>query len=427
MQNSLFENVEELPRDPILGITEAFVADKDPRRVNLGVGVYQDENGKVPLLACVKQAEEQLLAKAAPHSYAPIDGLAGYNSAVAQMVFADKADLANVVTVQALGGTGALKLGAELLRVVSPQAKVWISDPSWENHRALFSAAGFTVETYPYYGADGELDFAGMTAALEKIPAGDIVLLHACCHNPTGLDLSQDQWRKVAAIVRARGVTPFLDTAYMGFAEGPEADAFSVRLFAADGGPLLVSFSFSKSLSLYGERVGALCVLTASAKERGRVLSQLKRIARVTYSSPASHGAAAAALVLADPTLRKQWDEELGRHACPHQADARPAGFKAGRAPAGPRFFLHHPAERHVFLFAPDRAAGHCAARKIFGLCAGQRPHLRRGAEHEKHRLCGGMRRTGHDGRLSSGGALDAPLVRRREYRTDSASSSGST
>ena len=312
MQNSLFANVEELPRDPILGITEAFVADKDPRRVNLGVGVYQDENGKVPLLACIKQAEEKLLAKSAPHSYAPIDGLAGYNSAVAQMVFADKVDLANVATVQALGGTGALKLGAELLRVVSPQAKVWISDPSWENHRALFSAAGFTVETYPYYGADGELDFAGMTAALEKIPAGDIVLLHACCHNPTGLDLSQDQWRKVAAIVRARGLTPFLDTAYMGFAEGLEADAFSVRLFAADGGPLFVSFSFSKSLSLYGERVGALCVLTTSAKERGRVLSQLKRIARVIYSSPASHGAAAAALVLADPALRKQWDEELG-------------------------------------------------------------------------------------------------------------------
>jgi aromatic-amino-acid transaminase len=312
MQNLLFANVEELPRDPILGMTEAFLADKDPRRVNLGVGVYQDENGKVPLLACVKQAEEQILAKAAAHSYAPIDGLAAYTQSVGKLVFADSLDLANVVTLQALGGTGALKLGAEILRVASPKAKVWISDPSWENHRALFSAAGFAVETYPYYGADGELDYAGLIAALEKIPAGDIVLLHACCHNPTGLDLSQDQWREIAKIIRARSLTPFLDTAYMGFAEGLETDAFSVRLFASDGGPLLVSFSFSKSLSLYGERVGALSVVTASPAERSRVLSQLKRIARVIYSSPPSHGAAAAAAVLADPALRAQWDEELG-------------------------------------------------------------------------------------------------------------------
>ncbi len=312
MQNILFANVEELPRDPILGLTEAFVADKNPAKVNLGVGVYQDATGKVPLLACVKQAEEALVAKAAPHAYIPIDGIAGYNSAVARMVFAESADIARIATVQALGGTGALKLGAELLKVATPQAKVWISDPSWENHRALFAAAGFAVETYPYYGDDGELDFAGLIAALDKIPAGDVVLLHACCHNPTGLDLSQAQWREIAGIVRRRGLTPFLDTAYMGFAEGLEADAFSVRLFAGDGGPLFVSFSFSKSLSLYGERVGALSVLTASAEERARVLSQIKRIARITYSSPAAHGAAAAALVLADPALRKQWEDELG-------------------------------------------------------------------------------------------------------------------
>lgn len=168
MQNILFANVEELPRDPILGLTEAFVADKNPAKVNLGVGVYQDATGKVPLLACVKQAEEALVAKAAPHAYIPIDGIAGYNSAVARMVFAESADIARIATVQALGGTGALKLGAELLKVATPQAKVWISDPSWENHRALFAAAGFAVETYPYYGDDGELDFAGLIAALDK-------------------------------------------------------------------------------------------------------------------------------------------------------------------------------------------------------------------------------------------------------------------
>ncbi len=237
MQNSLFAKVEELPRDPILGLTEAFVADKSPNRVNLGVGVYQDASGKTPLLACVKQAEEALLAKAAPHSYAPIDGLAGFNAAVAAMVFADSADLAKVATIQSLGGTGALKLGAEMIRVISPKAKVWISDPSWENHRALFSAAGFTIETYPYYGADGELDYSGLIKTLSAIPAGDAVLLHACCHNPTGLDLNHDQWREIAKIVRARGLIPFLDTAYMGFAEGLEADAFSVRLFASDSGP----------------------------------------------------------------------------------------------------------------------------------------------------------------------------------------------
>jgi aromatic-amino-acid transaminase len=312
MQNSLFAGVAELPRDPILGLTEAFVADKSPNRVNLGVGVYQDASGKTPLLACVKQAEEALLATAAPHSYVPIDGLAAFDAAVAAMVFADSADLAKVATVQSLGGTGALKLGAEMVRVASPNAKVWISDPSWENHRALFSAAGFTVETYPYYGADGELDYSGLIKTLSSIPAGDAVLLHACCHNPTGLDLSHDQWREIAKIVRQRGLIPFLDTAYMGFAEGLEADAFSVRLFASDGDPLFVSFSFSKSLSLYGERVGALCVLTASAQERSRVQSQLKRIARVTYSSPPGHGAAAAAMVLTDASLRQQWDDELG-------------------------------------------------------------------------------------------------------------------
>lgn len=312
MQASPFANLAELPRDPILGLTEAFVADQSPKRVNLGVGVYQDENGKAPLLACVKTAEERMLAKAAAHTYIPIDGLAVYNQAVAKAVFSDAADLSRIATIQALGGTGALKLGAELIKVATPSAKVWISDPSWENHRALFAAAGFEVETYPYYGADGELAYAALIETLNRIPAGDVVLLHACCHNPTGLDLSHDQWREIAGVVRARGLTPFLDTAYMGFAEGLEADAFSVRLFASDGGPLLVSFSFSKSLSLYGERVGALCVQTASAEERGRVLSNLKRIARITYSSPASHGASAAALVLTDPALRQQWDEELG-------------------------------------------------------------------------------------------------------------------
>ncbi|MCC6610104.1 MAG: aspartate/tyrosine/aromatic aminotransferase [Burkholderiales bacterium] len=304
------------PRDPILGVTEAYVADQNPKKVNLGVGVYYDEDGKVPLLQCVRRADRAILENSAPWSYLPIDGLAAYDRAVQSLVFgADSAVVKEnrAVTVQALGGTGALKIGADFLRRISPAAQVWISDPSWENHRALFEGAGFQVNAYPYYDAATHgLDFAGMTAALGNAPAGSIVVLHACCHNPTGVDLGPDEWRRVLEIVKARELVPFLDIAYQGFADGIEADGAVVRQFAAACSPVFVASSYSKSFSLYGERIGALSVATGSADEAARLLSQLKRVVRTNYSNPPTHGGKVVAMVLTTPELRALWEQELG-------------------------------------------------------------------------------------------------------------------
>jgi aromatic-amino-acid transaminase len=304
------------PRDPILGLTEAFNADPNPRKVNLGVGVYYDDGGKVPLLECVRRAESMLLAQAAPRAYLPIDGLPAYDRAVRELVFgADCPALreGRIVTVQTLGGTGGLKVGADLLRRIAPQAGVWISDPTWENHRGLFENAGFTVGAYPYYDDKTHgLKFEAMLASLRALPAGSIVLLHACCHNPTGVDLSAGQWTSVLDEVVSRGLTPFLDFAYQGFAEGIEADGAAVRSFARAGIPVLVSSSFSKSLSLYGERIGSLSVVAQSGDEAERVLSQLKRLVRTNYSNPPTHGGRVAAAVLTTPELRSLWEQELG-------------------------------------------------------------------------------------------------------------------
>jgi aromatic-amino-acid transaminase len=304
------------PADPILGVTEAYVKDTNPRKVNLGVGVYYDDNGKVPVLECVKRAEAERVKAQPPFSYLPIDGLAAYDRAVQELLFGKDAGLLKekrVVTVQALGGTGGLKIGADFLRQVTPQSEVWISDPSWENHRQLFEAAGFTVRNYPYYDPKTKgLDFPGMRDALNRLPAGAIVVLHACCHNPTGVDLTEANWADVLAIVQRRGLIPFLDLAYQGFAEGLDKDAFAARLFAGAMSPVFLSSSFSKSFSLYGERVGAFTLVTSSDEESARVLSQLKRIVRTNYSNPPTHGSQLAATVLASPELRAMWDQELG-------------------------------------------------------------------------------------------------------------------
>ena len=299
------------PSDPILGVTEAFVADPNPRKVNLGVGVYTDDQGRIPLLESVRHAESQRL-KTAPHrGYLPIDGLAAYDKAVQELVFGSQKS--NIVTVQALGGTGGLKIGADFLKHVNPAAQVWISDPSWENHRQLFEAAGFPVKSYPYYDpATHGLNFAGMQRALSAAPAGDVVVLHACCHNPTGVDLDHGQWDKVLEIVTARGLVPFLDLAYQGFGDSLEADAHAARLFAGAMTPVFLSSSFSKSFSLYGERVGALSVVSASTEEAARVLSQLKRVVRTNYSNPPTHGGQIVANVLTDPQLNSLWERELG-------------------------------------------------------------------------------------------------------------------
>jgi aromatic-amino-acid transaminase len=312
---SVFSAIEMAPRDPILGITEAFNADTNPNKINLGVGVYYDDNGKVPLLACVQKAENMLIEQPAPRTYLPIEGLAQYDKAVQELVFgADSAVIQEkrAITVQALGGTGALKLGADFLKRFSPSSDVYISDPSWENHRALFESAGFKVNNYAYYDAATHgVNFEGMLAALKAMPAGAIVVLHACCHNPTGADLSQAQWDQVIAAVVAGGLIPFLDMAYQGFGAGIAEDGAVVRRFAATGVPLLVSNSFSKSVSRYGVRVGALSVVAASADEAARLLSQLKRVVRTNYSNPPVHGGKVVATVLATPELRKLWEEEL--------------------------------------------------------------------------------------------------------------------
>ncbi|MDO4715947.1 MAG: amino acid aminotransferase [Propionibacteriaceae bacterium] len=312
---SLFADVPLAPADPILGLTEAFNADPRPGKVNLGVGVYLDEDGKLPLLECVRAAEASLGEK--PWAYLPIDGLASYNSAVRDLIFgADSAVVAEgrVVTVQSLGGTGALKIGAGLLAWMRPEAKVLISDPSWENHRALFSRAGFEVGSYRYYDpASRGLDLDGMLSDLRAAEPGTIVVLHACCHNPTGCDPTPQQWDQIIEVVVQRGLVAFLDMAYQGFGLGLSQDSAAVAKFAAAGCPVLVSSSFSKTFSLYGERIGSLSVVTASADEAKRLLSQIKIVIRTTYSNPPTHGAALVAHVITTPGLRTGWETELGQ------------------------------------------------------------------------------------------------------------------
>lgn len=310
---SLFASVELAPRDPILGLNEQFNADPNPAKVNLGVGVYYDENGKLPLLKCVAAAEHQMLEAPKARGYLPIDGIAAYDKAVQGLVFGDAATASGrIATVQGLGGTGGLKVGADFLKRLNPNAQVLISDPSWENHRALFTNAGFTVGTYPYYDATKRgIAIDGLLSALNTAAAGTIVVLHACCHNPTGYDLSAAQWEQVIAAVKARGLVPFLDMAYQGFGQGIAEDGAVVQQFLASGLDFFVSTSFSKSFSLYGERVGALSVVCASKEEASRVLSQLKIVIRTNYSNPPTHGASVVATVLTTPALRAQWEQEL--------------------------------------------------------------------------------------------------------------------
>ncbi|MDZ7888624.1 MAG: amino acid aminotransferase [Pseudomonas sp.] len=313
---SLFSAVEMAPRDPILGLNEAFNADPRTHKVNLGVGVYFNEEGRIPLLRAVAAAEQARIEAHAPRGYLPIEGIAAYDQAVQKLLFGSDSELlaaGRVVTTQSVGGTGALKTGADFLKRLLPNAVVAISDPSWENHRALFEAAGFPVQNYSYYDAANHgVNRAGMLADLKSLPPRSIVVLHACCHNPTGVDLSLDDWQAVLDVVREREHVPFLDIAYQGFGDGIEQDAAAVRLFADSGLNFLVSSSFSKSFSLYGERVGALSIVTNSKEEAGRVLSQAKRVIRTNYSNPPTHGATVVASVLNSVELRAMWEQELG-------------------------------------------------------------------------------------------------------------------
>ncbi len=312
---SLFSSVEMAPKDPILGLTETFLADTRAEKVNLGVGVYYDDNGKLPLLRAVKKAEEARIAKGLPRGYQPIDGPAAYNKAVQALLFgADSPEVTSgrVITLDTLGGTGGLKVGADYLKRLLPGSTVAISDPTWENHRGVFEGAGFTVNTYTYYDAKTHgLDFGGMVTSLKGMPDRSIVLLHACCHNPTGVDLNAQQWEEVVALCKSKQFVPFLDLAYQGFGDGIAQDATAVSLFAKSGMPFLVSSSFSKSFSLYGERVGALSVVTTNKEESIKVLSQIKRVVRTNYSNPPTHGGAIVTDVLTTPELRALWEEEL--------------------------------------------------------------------------------------------------------------------
>ncbi|GAB2501802.1 aspartate/tyrosine/aromatic aminotransferase [Pseudoxanthomonas sangjuensis] len=315
---SVFANVELVPGDPILGITDAFNADPRAIKANLGVGIYCDDEGRIPVLKSVIAVEQALLKEIRPRGYIAIDGLAGYNAATQKLVFGADSELlaaGRVTTAQTLGGSGALRVGAEFLKKFLPAgSKVAISTPSWENHRALFGAVEFEIVDYRYYDAATHgLDFAGMLEDLGRLEPNTVVLLHACCHNPTGVDLDQAQWKQVVELVKERRLVPFIDMAYQGFDKDADTDAHAIRLFGASGIPAyVVASSYSKSFSLYGERVGALSVVCGDRDEAARVKSQVRRLIRANYSNPPTHGATLVSGVLNSDELRTQWLAELG-------------------------------------------------------------------------------------------------------------------
>lgn len=315
MTTSLFADIPAGIPDPILGVTEAFRADPHPGKVNLGVGIYQDSEGKIPMLEAVKRAAVTWSETEDTKTYLPIDGVAAYNTATQELLFGKGSPLLTekrVATIQTIGGSGALKLAIEFIHRFMGTSTIYVSDPSWENHRVIFEAAGAKVETYPYYDPKtGGLRAAEMLATLKTLKPRTAVLLHACCHNPTGVDLDLDTWKQVVEICAERNLIPLIDFAYQGFAEGLQADSAPIRMFADKGLTFFVANSYSKSFSIYRERCGALSVVTGSAKEATNVISQLKRIVRMIYSSPPSYGAQLIALALTTPELRTLWEKEL--------------------------------------------------------------------------------------------------------------------
>ena len=315
---SYFASVEMAPGDPILGLTETYVADPRPAKINLGVGIYVDEQGRIPLLPTVHEVELALAAAAKPRGYLPIDGLAAYNRLTQELVFGAPSQLlaaGRVATAQTIGGSAALRVAADLLKqMAGAGAKVAISHPSWGNHHVVFRTAGFELLDYRYYDAATHgLDFAGMLEDLGKLEPGTVVLLHACCHNPTGVDLEAAQWQQLIELLKERRLLPFIDMAYQGFDKGTDADATAVRLLEASGiRAFVVVNSYSKSFSLYGERVGALSMVGADRDEAARLQSKIKQVIRTIYSSPSTHGAALIAGVLGSTELRARWEQELG-------------------------------------------------------------------------------------------------------------------
>jgi aromatic-amino-acid transaminase len=352
---NLFSSVQLAPKDPIFGLTEAYTADQRPGKVNLGVGVYYTDEGKVPLLKAVLEAEKEVVAKQSPRAYIPIEGPNPYNSAVQNLLFGADSPLiqeGRVVTAECLGGTGALRVGGDFVKRLDTNAPAAISAPSWENHRGIFESAGYQVLEYAYFDPKTRgVDFEGMVKSLESFPAKTLVILHACCHNPTGADLTPEQWKKIISICQTRQLIPFLDIAYQGFATGIEEDGAAVRLFADSGMSFFVSSSFSKSFSLYGERVGALSIVTQSKEESARVLSQLKRVIRTNYSNPPTHGAAIVAMVLNSPKLRQMWEDELAEMR--ERIKAMRHGLNKKLAAAGaPQDFSFIETQRGMFSYS---------------------------------------------------------------------------
>lgn len=311
----MFQHLEPYAGDPILGLNEAFQVDPRPHKVNLSIGIYFDDAGRIPMLACVHEAEAQMLAAAGPKPYLPIEGSAALRGAVQGLLFGadhEAVQSGRIATLQTIGSSGGLKVGADFLKRWLPGSAVWVSDPSWDNHRALFEGAGLAVHLYPYYDSgSGGLRFEAMLAHLRTLPARSIVLLHACCHNPTGVDLRPAQWQALLPVLRERELLPYVDVAYQGFGEGLDEDVFAVRLLASSGLPVFVANSFSKSMSLYGERAGALSVVCTDRAEAELVLGQLKATVRRNYSSPAIHAAGIVSRVLGAPALRAAWEADV--------------------------------------------------------------------------------------------------------------------
>ncbi|MBP8130740.1 MAG: aspartate/tyrosine/aromatic aminotransferase [Candidatus Hydrogenedentes bacterium] len=311
----MFEQLEMAPPDAILGLTETFKKDPNPDKINLGVGVYKDAQGNTPVLESVKQAEKRLLEVEKSKSYLPIPGAPEYGLEVRKLLFgADHPFTAGgaAVTAHTPGGTGALRVAADFVKRCNPAARVWLSDPTWENHAAVFNAAGIETKTYPYYDHAGKrLAFDAMTEALSRTPGGDVVLLHACCHNPSGMDLDAEQWRALAQLSVQRGFLPLIDFAYQGLAEGLEEDAAGVRAMCRPGRELVVCSSFSKNFGLYNERVGALTVVGSDKTAADKAYSHIKRCIRTNYSNPPAHGGQIVLTVLGDGGLRGLWEQEV--------------------------------------------------------------------------------------------------------------------
>lgn len=311
----MFQTINAAPEDSILGLTEVFKKDPNPNKINLGVGVYKDGSGQTPVLATVKEAEQRLLRSEATKSYLPIDGLAEYAVLSQQIVFGCEHPILSegrATTVQTPGGTGALRVAADFVRRIFPQAAVWLSDPTWPNHPNIFGSAAPQVKSYPYFEPESNgVAFEGMMAALRTVPAGDVLLLHGCCHNPTGADLAPEQWQAVAALCAERGILPLLDFAYQGFGDGLEEDATGVRIIAEHCREFLVATSYSKNFGLYNERVGALNLVASSAEAADAANSHLKICVRTNYSNPPAHGGQIVAEILGDPELRQRWEVEL--------------------------------------------------------------------------------------------------------------------